>query len=188
MDWTKSKSNWTLALGFYWIWIFLNMDIHCFRSIRIGFLLDRKKRENPNPIGSRGEAGSTTRYVSPPPLRVSLPTVARLLACPCQSTVWSAPPPSPHHCSPARSPSCSARSPLGACLWPKQPAFTSALSISNAYVAATSSNLQYLPSRWSRRFRRPEHSPARCARCFRCPENSPARCSRCICRPEPCSH
>ena len=150
--------------------------------------MDRKKRENPNPIGSRGEAGSTTRYVSPPPLRVSLPTVARLLACPCQSTVWSAPPPSPRHCSHARSPSCSARSPLGACLWPKQPAFTSALSISNAYAAATSSRLQYLPSRWSRRFRRPEHSPARCSRRFRCPENSPARCSRCICRPEPCSH
>ena len=50
IDWAKSKSNWILAHGFYWIWIKLDMDIHCFRSIRVGFYW-MKKRDNSNPFG-----------------------------------------------------------------------------------------------------------------------------------------
>jgi len=51
IDWAKSKSNWILAHGFYWIWIKLDMDIHCFRSIRVGFYWMKKRWDNPNPFG-----------------------------------------------------------------------------------------------------------------------------------------
>ena len=42
IDWAKSKSNWILAHGFYWIWIKLDTDIQCIRSIRVGFYWMKK--------------------------------------------------------------------------------------------------------------------------------------------------